>query len=141
MLSAVILQHSAKPSMRFAVSLLLLHMMAAAVVYATAIPWLAKLAMLMLIILSLTYYLARDVLLLLRDSWRDISLDQKDVSVVTRDGICLLGQVANKTFVSPYFVVLCVRLEGRRLLVSRVMFPDVMGKEAFRELCVHLKFA
>ena len=73
MLSAVLLQHPVKPSLRFAVSLLLLHMMAAAVVYATAVSWPAKLAMFMLIILSLTYYLARDVLLLLQDSWRDIS--------------------------------------------------------------------
>ena len=140
MLSAVLLQHPVKPSLRFAVSLLLLHMMAAAVMYATAISWPAKLAMFMLIILSLTYYLARDVLLSLRDSWLDISLDQKDVSVVTRDGTSLLGQVANKTFVSPYFVVLCVKPEGRQL-VSRVVFPDAMDTGAYRELCVHLKFA
>lgn len=140
MLSAVLLQHPVKPSLRFAVSLLLLHMMAAAVMYVTAISWPAKLAMFMLIILSLTYYLARDVLLLLRDSWLDISLDQKDVSVVTRDGTSLLGQVANKTFVSPYFVVLCVKPEGRQL-VSRVVFPDAMDTGAYREVCVHLKFA
>jgi toxin CptA len=139
--SAVILQHPVKPSLRFVASLLVLHMMAAAVVYATAIPWTAKLAMLMLIILSLAYYLARDVLQLLRDSWRDISLDQKDVSVVTRDGNVFIGEVANKTFVSPYFVVLCVKPEGRHLPVSRVIFPDAMRSGAFRELCVHLKFA
>jgi hypothetical protein len=139
--SAVVLQYSVKPSLRFAVSLLLLHMMAAAVVYATVVPWLSKLAMLMLTILSLTYYLARDILLLIRDSWRDISLDQKEVSVITRDGNSFLGQVANMTFVSPYFVVLCVKPEGQRLLVSRVIFPDAMSTGAFRELCVHLKFA
>jgi toxin CptA len=137
----VVLQYSVKPSLRFAMSLLLLHMMAAAVVYATAIPWPARLAMLMLIILSLVYYLARDVLLLLRDSWRDISLDQNNVTIVTRDGTNFLGQVANRTFVSPYFVVLCVKLEGQRLLVSRVIFPDAISTGAFRELCVHLKFA
>ncbi len=135
------MQYSVKPSLRFAMSLLLLHMMAAAVVYATAIPWPARLAMLMLIILSLVYYLARDVLLLLRDSWRDISLDQNNVTIVTRDGTNFLGQVANRTFVSPYFVVLCVKLEGQRLLVSRVIFPDAISTGAFRELCVHLKFA
>jgi hypothetical protein len=138
---AGMLQHAVKPSLRFALSLLLLHMISATVLYATAIAWPAKLAMFMLIILSLAYYLARDVLLLLRDSWRDISLDQKDVSVVTGDGASLLGQVANKTFVSPYFVVLCVKPEGRQLLVSRVIFPDAMSKGTFRELCVHLRFA
>jgi toxin CptA len=141
MSSAVILQHPVKLSLRFAVSLLVLHMTAAAVVYATAMSWTAKLAMLMLIILSLAYYLARDVLQRLRDSWRNISLDQKDVSVITRDGDVFIGEVANKTFVSPYFVVLCVKPEGRHLPVSRVIFPDAMRPGAFRELCVHLKFA
>jgi len=137
---AVVLQHSVKPSLRFAVSLLLLHMVAAAVVCATAIPWPARLAVLMLIILSLIYYLARDVLLLRGESWREISLDQKDVSVVTRDGTSFLGQVANNSFVSPYFVVLCVKLEGRHLPVCRVIFPDAISAGAFRELCVNLKF-
>lgn len=134
-------QYAVKPSLRFAVSLLLLHMMAAAVVCAAAAPWPAKLVMLMLIIPSLAYYLARDVLLLLRDSWRDISFDQKDVTVVARDGTGFLGRVDNKTFLSPYFVVLCVKLEGRRRPVSRVLFPDAMSSGAFRELCVHLKYA
>jgi toxin CptA len=140
MSGALVLQYTVKPSLHFAISLLLLHMAAAAVLYATAIPWLARLAMLMLIILSLTYYLARDVLLLLGDSWRDISVDQKDVSVVTRDGGSFLGQVADKSFVSPYFVVLCLKLEGGRL-VSRAIFPDGISAGAFRELCVYLKFA
>jgi hypothetical protein len=139
--SAVVLQHPVKPSLCFAVSLLLLHMIAATVLYATAMPLPVKLVMLLLISLSLFYYLARDVLLLFPDSWREISLDQNGVSVIARDGSSFLGQVANKTVVSPYFVVLCVRLEGHRLLVSRVIFPDAMSTGAFREFCVHLKFA
>jgi hypothetical protein len=141
MLSAVVLQHPVKPSLRFAVSLLLLHIIAATVVYATAMPLPVKLVMLPLISLSLFYYLARDVLLLFPDSWREISLDQNGVSVIVRDGSSFLGQVANKTVVSPYFVVLCVRLEGHRLMVSRVIFPDAMSTGAFREFCIHLKFA
>jgi hypothetical protein len=139
--SAAVLQHPVKSSLRFAVLLLVLHMIAATVVYATAMPLPVKLVMLLLISLSLFYYLARDVLLLFPDSWREISLDQNGVSVIARDGSSFLGQVANKTVVSPYFVVLCVRLEGHRLLVSRVIFPDAMSTSAFREFCVHLKFA
>lgn len=139
--SAAVLQHPVKSSLRFAVLLLVLHMIAATVVYATAMPLPVKLVMLLLISLSLFYYLARDVLLLFPDSWREISLDQNGVSVIAGDGSSFLGQVANKTVVSPYFVVLCVRLEGHRLLVSRVIFPDAMSTGAFREFCVHLKFA
>jgi hypothetical protein len=139
--SAAVFRHSVKFSLRFAVSLLLLHMIVATVVYATAMPLPVKLVMLLLISLSLFYHLARDVLLLLPDSWREISLYQNGVSVIARDGSSFLGQVANKTTVSSYFVVLCVRSEGHRLLVSRVIFPDAMSIDAFREFCVHLKFA
>lgn len=138
---AAILQLPVKLSLRFAVSLLILHMIAATVVYATAMPLPVKLVMLLLIFLSLFYYLARDVLLLLPDSWREISLDQNGVSIIARDESIFPGQVANQTFVSPYFIVLCVRLEGHRLLVSRVIFPDALSAGAFREFCVYLKFA
>ena len=141
MSSSVVFQHTVGSSLRFALSLLVLHMMAAAIVIVTAMLWQAKLVVLMLVILSLAYYLARDVLLQLPDSWRDISLDQKDVSVVTRGGTVLMGRVANQTFVSPYFVVLCVKPDGRRLPVSRVIFPDAISAAAFRELCIYLRYA
>ena len=129
-----------KFSKRFCMLLLLLHMMAAAVVYATAMPLEARLAMLLMISLSLIYYLARDVFLLLPDSWCEISFDQEDLAVVTRDGSKLLGRLANETTVSSYFVVLRVKLDGRRLPVSRVIFPDGLSAGAFREFCVRLKF-
>ena len=121
--------------------LLLSHAMVATVVYATMLPLAARLAMLMLILLSLFYYLARDALLFFPDSWREISFDQGRVSVVTRDGSGFFGQVSNKTAVSPYFVVLRVRLEGHRLPVFRTIFPDALDTGAFRELCVRLRFS
>lgn len=136
-----VLQYPVKPSLRFAVSLLLLHAMVAAVVYATAMAFPAKLALFLLIAVSLIYYLARDVLMMLPVSWREISLVQSDISVTVRNGTTFFGQVAGKTTVSPYFVVLCVSVEGRRRPVSRVIFPDSMSAGAFRVLCVHLKFA
>jgi len=120
--------------------LLLSHAMFAAVVYVTVMPLAAKLAILILILLSLFYYLVRDVLLLFPDSWRDISFDQGSVSVVTRNGSHFVGKVASKTTVSPYFAVLRVRPEGRRLTVSRTVFPDALEDSEFRELCVYLKF-
>lgn len=138
---AVVFQCPVKPSLRFAVSLLLLHMIVTIVVCVTAMPWQVKLVMALLILMSLYYYLARDVLLILSNSWREISLEQDRVSIVVSNGFSFLGQVDNKTVVSPYLVVLRVRLEGHHLLVSRVIFPDAMSTGAFRELCVRLKFA
>lgn len=129
-----------KSSLRFAVLLLLLHITAAAVVHMTAMPSMVRLATIVLILLSLVYYLARDVLFLLPDSWREMSLNQDGVSLVTRGGSKFLGQVTNKTVVSPLLIILRVRLEDRHRLVSRVIFPDALGAVAFRELCVRLRF-
>lgn len=130
-----------KPSSRLAMLLLLSHATAAIVVYLTVLPLGAMLAMLMLILPSLFYYLARDVLLRFPDSWREISFDQGSVSVVTRNGLGLSGRVTGKTTVSPYFAVLRIRLEGYRLPIFRTIFPDALAAGEFRELCVHLKFA
>ncbi len=129
-----------KPSARFATTLLLSHAAAVSVVFMTAMPWGARLALLPLIVLSLSYHLARDAFLLLSNSWHEISLNQNGVSVVARDGTELTGQLANGTMASPYFVLLRIRPEGRHRLASRVIFPDAMDKDAFRELRVRLKF-
>lgn len=129
-----------KPSPRFALLLLLSHTIAAMAVYATAIPLTARLAMILLILLSLFYYLARDALLLLPGSWCDIVLEQNNVSVISRGGSSSLGKVASKTMISPYFVVLRIRFDSHRLLVSRVIFPDALNPDKFRDLCVRLRF-
>jgi len=130
-----------KPSSRLILLLLLSHAMVAIVVSVTVMSLAARLAILLLILLSLIYYLARDALLLFPGSWREILFDQGRVSVVTRDGSGFSGQVAGKTTVSPYFIVLRVRLEGRRLPVFRTIFPDALDAGEFRELSVYLKFA
>lgn len=130
-----------KPSPCFAALLLLLHMIVAIAVYATAMPLYARLAIILLVLLSLIYYVARDVLLLLPDSWCEIALNQNTVSIVSRDGSNLIGQAANKTVANPYFVVLRIRSDSYRLPVSRVIFPDALGAGEFRDLCVRLKFS
>lgn len=130
-----------KPSLRLAMLMLLFHAIAAIAVYATMLPHPAKPAIFLLILLSLLYRLARDTLLLLPGSWREVSFDQGRVSVVTRNGSGFSGQVAGRIIVSPYFVVLRVRLDGHRLLVSRTIFPDALDAGVFRELCVRLKFS
>lgn len=131
-----------KPSPHLALLLLLTHVMVAAVVYATMMPLETRLVLLMLSLLSLLYYLARDALLLLPASWCEILVDRDRVTVSTRGGGSgFSGEVANGTVVNPYFVVLRVRPEGHRLPVFRTIFPDALGTDEFRELCVRLRFA
>jgi len=97
------------PSLRFALLLLLLHATVAVVISVAVMPLAARLALLIPILLSLLYYLARDALLRLPESWCEISLTQDTVLVVTRDGSDFSGKVASNTTVSPYFVVLCIK--------------------------------
>lgn len=130
-----------KRSLCFAALLLFIHTTVAAVMYLTAIPLPVRLALLLLITLSLFYHLARDVLLILPNSWCEVMFLPGERSIVTRDGSGFPFRIANKTFVNPYFVVLRVTLEGHRLPVSRVIFPDALAAGEFRELCVRLKFA
>jgi hypothetical protein len=130
-----------KASLRLALLLLFLHMIAAIIVYATAAPPAIRWVIILLIALSLIYYLARDVFLFLPDSWSEISLDQSGVSVVARDGSSFLARVTDTTVVSPCCIVLRGKLDGHRWLVSRVIFPDALSAGEFRELCVRLKFA
>jgi hypothetical protein len=130
-----------RPSLRFAMLLLLFHLLAAIVVCVTAMPPTARFLALPAILLSLIYYLARDVLLLFPNSWHEMLLDQSGVSIAKRNGVVIHGSVANKTVVNPFFVLLHIRFEGRSMPVSRVIFPDALDVGLFRELCVHLRFA
>lgn len=127
--------------MFLAALLSLFHGLAAAVVYVTDMPTAAKLALFPVIALNLAYYLVRDVMRLLPYSWRNISLDENGVVISMRDGSSLTGTVMGDVFVSPYFIVLRVALQEHSLASSRVIFPDALSTDKFRELCVHLRHA
>lgn len=128
-----------KPSPRFAVLLLLSHLMAACAVYVSAGPPWVSLLLFLLILLSLSWHLARDALLLLPVSWRSLSIESGEAVVVVRDASVLSGRVARSSVVSPYFIVLRISLPEKRMPVARVIFPDALEDEAYRELCVRLK--
>lgn len=129
-----------KPSPRFVVALLLAHLAAVTVVCVADIPLNARWSAIPIILLSLLFHLGRDALLLMAGSWRGVSPGQAGVTVVTRGGSNFIGKPANNIFVSPYFIVLRISLEGRHLPLSRVIFADAMNAEDYRELRVRLKF-
>lgn len=129
-----------KFSPRFCLLLMLMHMAAAITVYATEVPFACKVTAILLVALSLIYYLARDVFISFSASWHEIALEQDIVQVTVRDGGGFSGQVTNTTIVSPYCIVLRVGQGRHHLLVSRAIFPDSASPGEFRELCVGLKF-
>lgn len=125
------------PSPRLAILLSLMHLLAAFAAYAAPLP--VSLGLILAVLASLSFHLARDALLLLPGSWRSLAVAKGGAAVVTRDGTELAGAVAGGSVATPFFVVLRFRPEGRRVSVARVLLPDALGKDAYRELCVRLR--
>jgi hypothetical protein len=128
-------------SLRFAILLLSLHAITATAAYFTDIPVAARSALLVLIASSLLFYLARDVLGIFASSWTRLSMTGGEVSVDTRAGVTFHGKVAESTVVFSHLLVLRIITEGGLRPVSRVIFPDALGLDEFRNLCVRLRFS
>ena len=138
-MSSLLWNAEIKPSRLFALLLFVLHLGSALVVYLTNVPWGVKWIVFMLIALSLAYYWIRDVWLHFPHSWREIALRQGVVSIGLRGSLISTGQLLNTSVVLSYFVILLVKLDGRRFNTARVIFRDALHPESFRELCVYLK--
>lgn len=134
-------QSEIKPSRNLALFLWVLHFGSAAVLAMTNLTWIVKLVVLLLIVASLIYYLLRDVKLRLPNSWREITLKQDGVFIGLQGSSVLNGKLDNTSVIFAYFVLLVVKLEGHRFNTARVIFRDALQPEAFRELCVYLKYS
>jgi hypothetical protein len=125
------------PSPRLAILLSLMHLLAAFAAYAAPLP--VSLGLWLAVTASLSFHLARDALLLLPGSWRNLAVAKGGAAVVTRDGTELAGAVAGGSVATPFFVVLRFRPDDGRGSVARVLLPDALEKDAYRELCVRLR--
>jgi succinate dehydrogenase hydrophobic anchor subunit len=97
---------------------------------------------LLLIVLSLIYHLLRDVGLRFPHSWREvITLKQDGVSIGLQGSSILSGKLSNTSVVFAYLVILVVMLDGHLFNTTRVIFRDALHPEAFREMCVYLKYS
>ncbi len=133
------MQFEILPSRTFVALLSAVHLLAMMTVALTDLPVWARAGIMLLITASFVYQCH----LHLRNTqrWHSFTLEGRGVTVTTADGAVLSGELAETTVVIPHCVVLCVRLKRARFNVRRVIFPDAMQKEAFRELRVRLKFA
>lgn len=127
-----------KPSRIYIFLLFAVHLLAVIAVYLTNLPLWVRVCLALLVLLNLSHQLYLH--LSARQAWRSLVLDQRRVFVGTQGGMRLTGQVAPRSVVIPFCVVLCVRLDGHRLPVCQVIFRDAMQADAFRELRVRLRF-
>ena len=127
-------------SARMTALLLSIHMLVAIVMWFTTMPPAIRFTLMLLTLLSLLYYLARDVFLLLPNSWREFRVGQAEQIIIFLGGSKLPFQILGQTIASPYLVLLRVRVDGQRWPTSRIIFPDALADDLFRQLCVRLKF-
>jgi len=129
-----------KPSKTFALLLLTAHLLAVVSVLLANFGFWICLILSVLILLSLFYHLSRHALLRSKSSWLTFSLDQNCAHISTVGGAELTGEILPRTVVTPHCIVLCIRPEGGKPPLAQVIFRDALQQEAFRELCVRLRF-
>ncbi|NOU01092.1 MAG: hypothetical protein HOO95_05905 [Gallionella sp.] len=112
----------------------------ATLVYVTNMRWEMKWILLVLMLSNFAYCLPSLVWLRHSHSWREITLNRRDIAVGMGDGSTLTGQLVDCGMVFSHFVILLVRFDGYRFNTARVIFRDALPSEAFRELCVYLKY-
>jgi len=98
-----------------------------------------KMVMFFVVLLSLLYSFAHYIFILFPESWREISIDNGSMSVVTQDGSTFLVHTENSTVVTSYFAILCVKQGKRRMPVNQIIFSDMLEEENYRDFCTYLK--
>ena len=126
-----------KPSRTYVLMLLAAHLAAATTIFLTNLPAWARICLVLLIAVSLSYQWHRH----LHASWQSFFLEQRHLRIMTRSGFEAMGMVLDRTVVIPFCVVLCAKLDGARLPVCQMIFKDALQTDAHRELRVRLKYA
>ncbi len=125
----------------FSALLLFAYALAIAIVFLLPVIAWFKIALCLLLSASLSYHLMRDAWLLFSASCVAIRFEGGDVTLVTRAGREISGNLARSSVVTPLLTVLNVLPAGKKGMRSVVIFPDSMNGERFRELRVLLKWA
>jgi hypothetical protein len=129
------------PSRSLAALLAIVHLIAGACVFAVLPAWWAVAILTGALCISLVLHLRRDALRLSGDAVIEVALrEHGHCELLTRDGAVLEGTVAGSSFVSSWFTVVNVRLEGGRRLRSVVVMPDCAAAEERRQLRVWLRY-
>lgn len=133
--------YTLRPSRLLAVSLLLLGLGAISVIWLLPFRQWFLLALTVMVLFWTFYHLSLDAKLRLQHACVAFRLeDAGEVVLVLRNGRHVFGKIAADSLVTPYLVILNVVLSEQRARRNLPIFPDAMGKEAFRRLRVALKW-
>jgi len=101
-----------------------------------------KALLIVLVLSSTTFYIARDALGLLLGSWVALEIDAQDqFLLITRNGVRYQVIVLPESLVASYLIVLQLKLKKQFWRKSLVLLPDSANPDDLRRLRVWLKWA
>ena len=104
-------------------------------------PWWAALPGFAVILYGMIGFLLRDARLASKQSCVAFRLEGQDAIVlILRNGMHLQGRVSADSLVTPYLVILNVKVGERRGVRSVPVLSDAMGADSFRRLRVALRW-
>lgn len=128
------------PSNYLTLILLLAHAVVIAALLFVPLPKVALVLLLMVLAVSMIYYVLRDARLGLDNSWTALRLEGDRVVLVNRKGAELAGALQRNSLVTPHLVLLNILIPDTRQRCNVVLMPDSMAAESFRRLRVMLKW-
>lgn len=135
------LKISLKPSRRLAATLVVVHLAAAAAIFAVEIRIVLKVAVALMIAASCAAYLYGPVLLRNAEAIVELEIGEgAALSFQTRRGEWREGALLGSSFVAPYLTVLNIAVPERWLARHVVILPDGIDAEEFRRLRVWLRW-
>jgi hypothetical protein len=115
-----------------------MHLGTVAVVSATQLALTIRMLLIAVILFSMAYWLAREALRVLPNSWRILEIDAKSVRVECMNGAVISGQIQSGSLIFPLCIVLCIRPQEHLLSGSTVLFRDALNPDEYRRLCVQM---
>jgi hypothetical protein len=128
------------PSRACAALLIFAFSLSLLIIFLLPIPAFFMAVLAILLVCTLVYYLLRDAWLLLSSSHVAIRLEGRNITLLTRCGGELPGQILDDSLVTSFLTILNVLPQGKSRARSVLVFPDSMDPQRSRELRVLLKW-
>jgi toxin CptA len=123
------------------VILVLVHLVAAGILWPLALPWNITVIILAMLIVSLFYYLRKDAMLTAHNAVVVLTLpDEMTCVLTTRSGESIACSIQGSSFVAPYLTVINMKPSKKFFARSVVILPDAIDAEEFRRLRVWLRW-
>ena len=129
------------PSVRLAVALCAMHLVAAGLVWLVPIPALGKGVATLAIAFSLIYFLARDAAL--HAASAIVALELKGgggIAFRTRDGTWVESELSGSSYVSPALTIVVLQPLGRGRTRRAIILPDSVDARDFRRLRIWMRW-